>query len=61
MCKTFSIEGKDCIRDGRTGGFFDHHIYYVCKGYGKMTNTCQDYYSYEEFQEQLRTVEVQGR
>ena len=58
-CKRFAIDGKDCIRDGMTGNFFDTNIYYICKGYGKMTNSCQEYYSYEEFLEWLKEIETQ--
>ena len=54
MCKTYNIEGKDCIRDGMTGGLFDDGVYYICKDYGKVAYNCIDYYSYEEFKEFLK-------
>ncbi len=55
-CKTYAIEGKSCVRDGMTGGFLDSNIYYICEGYGKMTNSCQNYYSFEEHEEWLNKM-----
>lgn len=53
VCKRYAIQNKTCVRDGMTGGFFDNNIYYICEGYGKMTNSCQDYYSFEEWDIEL--------
>ncbi len=52
-CKTRNIDGKNCVRDGMTGGFFDNKIYYICEGFGKMTNGCVSYYSFEEWDKKI--------
>jgi len=47
-CKTFNIDGKDCVREGMTGGFFNSRVYYVCKDYGRMALHCVDYFDNQE-------------
>lgn len=56
VCKRYAIHNKSCVRDGMTGGFFDSNIYYICEGYGKMKNSCQDYYSFEEWEVKLNKM-----
>lgn len=47
-CKTYNIDGKDCIREGMTGGIMDTSIYYICKDYGRVQRSCIDWYDTKE-------------
>lgn len=47
-CKTYNTDGKECVREGMTGGFFDTGIYYVCKDYGRMRRSCIDHFDNQE-------------
>lgn len=54
-CKTYNIEGYECIREGHTGtgflGFSDlDTTYYVCKDLGRVALACKEYFkSQQEF------------
>ena len=47
-CKTYNIDGLECIREGYTNNPFDNSIYYVCKDYGRVQKYCIDYYDTRE-------------
>lgn len=52
-CKTYNIEGYECVREGYTGngllGMTDWDTeYYVCKDLGRVALSCIDYFDSEE-------------
>jgi len=60
LCQTYNTDGKNCVREGYTGtGFLGltdfNQLYYVCEGFGRMARSCENYYTWEEFDKHINS------